>query len=61
MTILSHLQEEGGDNYGYTSDSANPVATSAEFILKVSTNGTFNQWGHDTIELSECRSRSNQR
>jgi hypothetical protein len=36
MTILSHLQE-GGDNYGYTSDSVNPVTTSAEFILKVST------------------------
>ncbi|KAF8491178.1 hypothetical protein F5888DRAFT_1069691 [Russula emetica] len=39
MTILSHLQE-GGDlstfenHYGYTSDSVNPVVTSAEFILK---------------------------
>ena len=46
MTILSRLQE-GGDlstfenHYGYTSDSANPVVTSAEFILKVSANGTF--------------------
>ncbi len=35
MTILSHLQE-GGENYGYTSDSVNPVVTSAEFILNVS-------------------------
>jgi hypothetical protein len=39
MTILSHLQE-GGE---YTSDSVNPVVTSAEFILKVSTNGTFSR------------------
>jgi hypothetical protein len=48
MTILSHLQE-GGDlstfenHYGYTSDSVNPVVTSAEFILKVSANGTFSE------------------
>lgn len=40
MTILPHLQE--GDlspfenHYGYTSDSVNPVVTSAEFVLKVS-------------------------
>ena len=48
MTILSHLQE-GGDlstfenHYGYTSDSVNPVVTSAEFILKVSANGIFSE------------------
>lgn len=42
MTILSHLQE-GGDSYGYTSDSVNPVVTSAEVILKVSANGTFSR------------------
>ncbi len=48
MTILSHLQE-GGDlstfenHYGYTSDSVNPVVTSAEFILKVSAIGPFSE------------------
>jgi hypothetical protein len=48
MTILSHLQE-GGDlstfenHYGYTPDSVNPVVTSAEFILKVSVNGTLSE------------------
>ena len=61
MTILSHLQE-GAENNVYTSDSVNPVVTSAEFILKVSPkNGTFSvRLYYDTIKLSECRAGSNQ-
>jgi hypothetical protein len=59
MTILSHLQE-GGDlstfenHYGHTADSVNPVVTSAEFILKVSVNGTFSerQAHHKTVRMS---------
>jgi hypothetical protein len=45
MTILSRLQEAGDlltfePHNGYTPDSLNPVVTSAEFVLKVSANGT---------------------
>ena len=67
MTILTPLQE-GGDlsvekHYEYTPDSINPVIASAEFVLKVSANGTcFSSTRcHHRIELSDCRSRSNQR
>jgi hypothetical protein len=67
MTILSPLQEAGNltveEHYGYTPDSINPVIASAEFVLKVSANGTcFTvRDGYHIIELSDCRSRSNQR
>lgn len=49
MTILSRLQEGSDLEYGYTSDSVNPVVTSAEFILKVSANVIFSgRRCHDT-------------
>lgn len=67
MTILSPLQEGGNltveNHYEYTRDSINPVIASAEFVLKVSANGTcFSSTRcHHTIELSDCRPRSDQR